>query len=1444
MVVLPFIFLGNTFHFSNRKKVYLALPVEVSATGGTAYKDYLTLKEAFTAINNGIHKGTITLNISGNTTETAAAVLNGSGTSGGSGTSSYTAINIQPSGGGVRTILGNIAGALIDLNGADNVTIDGLNAGGNSLIMDNQNITSASTIRLKADALNVTIKKCTLKSAGDNLAAAVFLSTSTTVGNDNFWIDDCDITASSTGKPTQAIYFNASDKTDNVKVTNCRIYDFHSTVDDVYGIRIGTSGLGTGCEITGNSFYETESRYLGVNKNFYFIGVKTDFITDLTIHDNYFGGQAVNGGSSLLPLKLTGFGVFSGVYLDIGTNNTASIQNNQIKNIDFTTTSGSTYNALIALPTGSFDCGNITGNTIGEGVKVKIGGSLIGILAGTGTPKTMNIFNNTISGVSVAGGFKGISANKSASYTIQKNKIYDNTITSGSTLTGIFFNAAPPTSPLTTSNIITGNIIHDLLGDGGGDVYGIEYNDGGTNNDFAKNNIYDLITTGVKSTDVVTGIYISSTTNDPATFSNNMIVLGNSMTNGATIYGFNEKTAVCNYYNNSVYIGGTGVISVGKTYTFYSTNTTNAHILKNNIFANMRTNTSGSAANYSILLTNTAPLSIDHNLYFGNTATGSGYKMGKYGSTDYTHFCAWQAALGTGKETSSLFRDPKFIDPTGTIPNLHLQTTNSTEGKGVAISGITTDFDGNTRTSTPDIGADEANFTLEPSGVFVSLTPLTSPICSDATAITLLGGSPSGGSFIVNGLSNTSFTPSAAGAGTHTISYFYSNLSDICNTVSQTIVVNAQPTTPSVSNVNYCVGETAVALSATGSNLKWYTVASGGTSDATAPTPSTTSAGATSFYVSQTTNNCESPRAQINIVVNAIPATPSVSNVNYCVGETAVALSATGSNLKWYTVASGGTSDATAPTPSTASAGTTSFYASQTTNNCESPRAQINVGVNAIPATPSVANVNYCVAETAVALSATGSNLKWYTVASGGTSDATAPTPSTTSGGATSFYVSQTTNNCESPRAQINIVVNAIPATPSVSNINYCVGETAVALSATGSNLKWYTVASGGTSDAAAPTPSTTSTGTTSFYASQTTNNCESPRAKLDVVVNPIPTIPTVANVSYCIGETATALTATGSNLKWYTTVSGGGSNPTAPIPSTTSAGISTYYVSQSDNYCESPRCIIQVTIDEITVPANAGTNLTNATGNFIITGNTPVAGTGKWSLVSGTATIADVNAATTTITSVPDNTTAVLRWTITNGACTSMSDMTLRRDPALPLTLLQFEVKSEPHSNILTWRTADEKNVKGFDLQRSTDNKGFKSIGWRDAKGNSIYSYEDKNIATGVIYYYRLQMIDIDGRFEYSPIKSVSIEGETTKPKIYPNPAADEAFLTFSSPIETTGFIKCHNALGQIVFTRSAKLNLGENTIPLDINSLSAGLYFMIFEANDKRFSMKMSKN
>ena len=470
------------------------------------------------------------------------------------------------------------------------------------------------------------------------------------------------------------------------------------------------------------------------------------------------------------------------------------------------------------------------------------------------------------------------------------------------------------------------------------------------------------------------------------------------------------------------------------------------------------------------------------------------------------------------------------------------------------------------------------------------VSPLTYCQGSTATALTATGTSLLWYTAATGGTgSTTAPTPSTTATGT--TNYYVSQTANSCEGPRAMIAVtiNATPSAPiATSPVAYCQGATATALSATGTGLKWYTAATGGTGSTTAPTPSTTATGTTNYYVSQTTNGCESPRTAISVTVNAIPSAPTVTSpVTYCQNSTATALSATGTGLKWYTIASGGTGSSLVPTPSTTTAGTTSYYVSQTTNACESPRATITVIVNAIPAAPTVTSaVIYCQNTTAGALSATGTNLNWYTSASGGTGSGTTPTPNTTTAGTTNYYVSQTAMGCESPRATIVITVNAAPNTPSVTSpVTYCQNATAIALSATGAGLKWYTVATGGTSNTTAPTPSTSSVGNTNYYVSQTISGCESPRATIVVTVNAAPNTPSVTTpVTYCQNATATALSATGTTLLWYSNATGGTGSTTAPVPSTTNSGTTNYYVSQTTNGCESSRATILVTVNAPTI--------------------------------------------------------------------------------------------------------------------------------------------------------------------------------------------------------------------------------------------------------------------
>ena len=542
---------------------------------------------------------------------------------------------------------------------------------------------------------------------------------------------------------------------------------------------------------------------------------------------------------------------------------------------------------------------------------------------------------------------------------------------------------------------------------------------------------------------------------------------------------------------------------------------------------------------------------------------------------------------------------------------------------------------------------------------------VTSPVtyCQNATASALTAaGTTLKWYTVATGGTGSTTAPTPSTTTTGTTSYYVSQTTGSCESPRATIAVtvNATPTAPIVTSpVTYCQNGTATALTATGTSLKWYTAATGGTGSTTAPTPTTTATGTTSYYVSQTTTGCESPRATIAVTVNTTPAAPTVTSpVTYCQNAAASALTATGTSLLWYTVATGGTSSTTAPTPSTLTTGTTSYYVSQTTGSCESPRADIAVTVNTTSAAPAVTSpVTYCQNATASSLSATGTSLLWYTVTTGGTGSATAPTPTTTATGTTSYYVSQTITGCESPRAVILVTVNSVPSAPAVNSpLSYCQSATASALTATGTSLLWYTVASGGSGNSAAPIPTTASVGTTSYYVSQTITGCESPRAAITVTVNAVPSAPIVTSpVSYCQNATASALTATGTSLLWYTSASGGTGSSTAPTPGTTSVGTINYYVSQTITGCESPRATIAVTVDTPPSASNAGITQNITVTTATLTANTPAVGTGSWSVVSGAGSFANSASASTSVSGLSSGTN-VFEWTISNGVCPSTS--------------------------------------------------------------------------------------------------------------------------------------------------------------------------------------------
>src|ERR1035437_914424 len=245
--------------------LFLAVQISLKAqnTIGTNGGDFPTLKEAFDFINSGNLSGNITLYIIDNTVENATAVLYESGHG---GLSKYASVTIYPTITG-HTISGNIDGPLIDLNGADNITIDGRvnQSGAKDLTITNTSSgNSASTLRFIGSATNNTIKYCKiLGSEGSSSGGLIFFSTDATSGGGNSSnnINNNDLTSYiASGRPVNVIYSSGSPSPDENNaniITNNNIYDFLKNGNDSKGVYLFSNS--TGWTISGNSFYETSS---------------------------------------------------------------------------------------------------------------------------------------------------------------------------------------------------------------------------------------------------------------------------------------------------------------------------------------------------------------------------------------------------------------------------------------------------------------------------------------------------------------------------------------------------------------------------------------------------------------------------------------------------------------------------------------------------------------------------------------------------------------------------------------------------------------------------------------------------------------------------------------------------------------------------------------------------------------------------------------------------------------------------------------------------------------------------------------------------------------------------------------------------------------------------------------------------------------------------------
>jgi len=309
--------------------------VTVSGAHASSNGTYTTLTLAFSAINGQLQTGNnIVITLTASTTETGTAVLN-------SGT--WTSLTIYPTVSGV--IIGKTAtGILLDINGADNVTIDGRvnQSGDRNLTIQSTAVSSGSyTIRIYNSAENNIIKYCVIKGSGTGSGNGV-ITFSTAVsgnGNDNNNINNCDITKSSGGSPTNCIYSLGSAGFDNSgnTINNNNFYDHYSASAAIQSA-ISLSSYSSNFTITGNSFYQSTTVTLAASITLYSIYIaNTTGAGYVTIDGNYIGGTSAHCGGTAYTIThdATSRSIsFNAIYINsTGTGSVSTVNNNTIKNI-------------------------------------------------------------------------------------------------------------------------------------------------------------------------------------------------------------------------------------------------------------------------------------------------------------------------------------------------------------------------------------------------------------------------------------------------------------------------------------------------------------------------------------------------------------------------------------------------------------------------------------------------------------------------------------------------------------------------------------------------------------------------------------------------------------------------------------------------------------------------------------------------------------------------------------------------------------------------------------------------------------------------------------------------------------------------------------------------------------------------------------------------------
>ncbi|MBK9335075.1 MAG: hypothetical protein IPM98_00245 [Lewinellaceae bacterium] len=734
----------------------LQAQITVTATGGNMNANYTTLADAVTAINGGVHTGTITVNVvAGHTEISDIPEITFTGTA-------ANPVVIQKSGAGANpvitrltagtvassTTIGSNGDGIIVINGGDYITFDGINVAtdpafaGVGFMEYGYYLKKASG----TDACkNVTIKNCAI-----TLNKAAIYSFGVFVSN---------ISGTATVTVT-----STEGRSENIKI-------FNNTISNAYG-GVQLRGFASAAPY---DFYDQniEVGQDGGNTITDFGGAGSAVYGIYTIYQNNckLNNNTITGGNGTTT-------VLYGIFISTSNNGSYDINNNNI-----TLTSNSTTSQLTGIYTTIGTTGN-TSNTVNVSGNTLTGFQRPGATSGvtyfiystSNAPFNFNITNNTIGNCSFpgTGTIYGIYQISTPPNIVIDSNVISNITRESTTSTSLFYGISTTGSSTTHNATISNNVIHTLTGNGStGAVGGISLGTINMGNVF-KNKIYNI--TSDNASGVVYGMAVGSVAN--ANIYNNLIGdlktpnTGSSTPAAPSLRGINITSTLANSNINLSYntiflnaiSAGTDFGSAGVFATGSATATSASLTMRNNIIVNGSTpNGTGNSVAYQRSTTSLANYNTasNNNMFYAG-APGTNNLIFFDGTNADQTIVAFKNRVAPA-ETNSVTENPTFLTTNGNSPNfLHLNAAIPTQAEsgGINVAGIQEDYDGDIRAgnpgyvgmgAAPDMGADEGGFIgIDLTGPSIQYTNITNSICvtpvtlsatvTDATGVNTAGG--------------------------------------------------------------------------------------------------------------------------------------------------------------------------------------------------------------------------------------------------------------------------------------------------------------------------------------------------------------------------------------------------------------------------------------------------------------------------------------------------------------------------------------------------------------------------------------------------------------------------------------------------------------------------------------------------------------------------------